>query len=42
MPGVTGCGSTKVKPNEYREGQNVITDSLFGNIVYIRQSFKRA
>ena len=32
---VTGGGSTKVKPNEYREGQNVITDSLTGNIVYM-------
>ncbi len=32
---VTGGGSKKVKPNEYREGQNVITDSLSGNIVYM-------
>lgn len=32
---VVGGGSTKVKPSEYREGQNVITDSLSGNIVYM-------
>ncbi len=32
---VIGGGSTKVKPSEYREGQNVITDSLSGNIVYM-------
>ena len=32
---VTGGGNTKVKPDEYREGQNVITDSLSGNIVYM-------
>lgn len=32
---VIGDGSTKVKPSEYREGQNVITDSLSGNIVYM-------
>ena len=32
---VTGGGSTKVKPDDYREGQNVITDSLSGNIVYM-------
>lgn len=32
---IVGGGSTKVKPSEYREGQNVITDSLSGNIVYM-------
>lgn len=32
---VVGGGSSKVKPSEYREGQNVITDSLSGNIVYM-------
>ena len=32
---VTGGGSTKVKLSEYREGQNVITDSATGNIVYM-------
>ena len=32
---VEGGGSKKVKPTEYREGQNVITDSLSGNIVYM-------
>ncbi len=32
---VVGGGSTKVKPSEYREGQNIITDSLSGNIVYM-------
>ncbi len=28
-------GNSKVKPSEYREGQNVIRDSLSGNIVYM-------
>lgn len=32
---VVGGGSSRVKPSEYREGQNVITDSLSGNIVYM-------
>lgn len=32
---VEGGGSKKVKSTEYREGQNVITDSLSGNIVYM-------
>lgn len=32
---VTGGGSTKVKGTEYRQGQNVITDSATGNIVYM-------
>ena len=32
---VVGGGSTKVKGTEYREGQNVITDSATGNIVYM-------
>ena len=32
---VTGGGSKKVKPSEYREGQNVITDSATGHIVYM-------
>lgn len=32
---VEGGGSKKVKPTEYREGQNVIMDSLSGNIVYM-------
>ncbi len=32
---VVGGGSKKVKPDEYRQGQNVITDSLSGNIVYM-------
>lgn len=32
---VEGGGNNKVKPTEYREGQNVITDSLSGNIVYM-------
>ena len=32
---VEGGGSKKVKPTEYREGQNIITDSLSGNIVYM-------
>ena len=32
---VTGGGSTKVKGTEYREGQNVITDSITGGIVYM-------
>lgn len=32
---VVGAGNTKVKKSEYREGQNVITDSLSGNIVYM-------
>ncbi len=32
---VVGGGSTKVKASEYREGQNVITDSATGNIVYM-------
>ena len=32
---VTGGGSTNVKHSEYREGQNVIKDSLSGNIVYM-------
>ena len=32
---VTGGGSTKVKGTQYREGQNVITDSATGNIVYM-------
>ena len=32
---VEGGGNKKVKPTEYREGQNVITDSLSGNIVYM-------
>ena len=32
---VTGGGKTKVKNSEYREGQNVITDSSTGNIVYM-------
>lgn len=32
---VIGGGSTKVKLSEYRKGQNVITDSLTGNIVYM-------
>ena len=32
---VEGGGSKKVKPTEYRKGQNVITDSLSGNIVYM-------
>lgn len=32
---VTGGGSTNVKGTEYREGQNVITDSATGNIVYM-------
>lgn len=32
---VVGGGSTKVKGTEYREGQNVITDSATGQIVYM-------
>ncbi len=32
---VVGGGSSRVKNSEYREGQNVITDSLTGNIVYM-------
>lgn len=32
---VEGGGSIKVNPTEYRQGQNVITDSLSGNIVYM-------
>lgn len=32
---VTGGGSVKVKNSEYREGQNVITDSATGTIVYM-------
>ena len=32
---VEGGGSLKVKPTEYRNGQNVITDSLSGRIVYM-------
>ena len=32
---VCGGGSTKVKNSEYRNGQNVITDSSTGNIVYM-------
>ena len=32
---VTGGGNTKVKDSEYREGQNVITDSYTGDIVYM-------
>ena len=32
---VSGGGSVKVKNNEYRDGQNVITDSLTGEIVYM-------
>ena len=32
---VTGAGSTKVKGTEYREAQNVITDSATGVIVYM-------
>lgn len=32
---VTGGGSIKVKISEYREGQNVITDSATGTIVYM-------
>lgn len=32
---VTGGGSTKVKDSEYRYGQNVITDSASGRIVYM-------
>lgn len=32
---VEGGGSKKVKSTEYREGQNVITVSLSGNIVYM-------
>ena len=32
---VVGGGNKKVKPSEYREGQNVITDSLSGKIVYM-------
>lgn len=32
---VEGGGNKKVKPTEYREGQNIITDSLSGNIVYM-------
>lgn len=32
---VEGGGNKKVKPTEYRERQNVITDSLSGNIVYM-------
>ena len=32
---VVGGGSTKVKGTEYRDGQNVITDSATGQIVYM-------
>lgn len=32
---VIGGGVSKVKNSEYREGQNVITDSLTGHIVYM-------
>lgn len=32
---VEGGGNKKVKPTEYREGQNIITDSWSGNIVYM-------
>lgn len=32
---VVGGGTSKVKNSEYREGQNVITDSSTGNIVYM-------
>ena len=32
---VEGGGSKKVKSTEYREGQNIITDSWSGNIVYM-------
>lgn len=32
---VIGGGNSKVKPSEYREGQNVIKDSLSGGIVYM-------
>ena len=32
---VEGGGNKKVKPTEYREGQNIITDFWSGNIVYM-------
>lgn len=32
---VEGCGRSRVKPSEYRDGQNVIRDSSNGRIVYM-------
>ncbi|MFI3300580.1 MAG: Fic family protein [Candidatus Gastranaerophilales bacterium] len=32
---VEGGGNKKIKPTEYREGQNVIKDSISGSIVYM-------